>query len=111
MHTFIQHRKNAPFEWFTPVSNFKHENTQDEQYEAAGAKMVRTTDAFQSDIVLKVRPPDVAREVGKFKRGGTLVSWVQPAVNEDLLEKLQSKDMTVVGVWAVHANSYSVDKR
>lgn len=58
---------------------------------------MRPTDAFQSDVVLKVRPPNVAREAGKFKRGGTLVSWVQPAVNEALVEKLQSKDMTVIG--------------
>ena len=83
---------------------FEHENAQDEQYEAAGAKVVRTTDAFESEVVLKMRLPDVAREAGKFKRGGTLVSWMQPAVNEDLVYKLQSKDMTVIGAQIVQAD-------
>jgi H+-translocating NAD(P) transhydrogenase subunit alpha len=62
-----------------------------------GATIVPTAKAFQSDIVLKVRPPDVSSEVGMFKEGGTLVSWIQPAINEDLVTKLQEKSMTVIG--------------
>lgn len=57
-----------------------------------------TSAAFQSDIVLKVRPPDAQSEVPKFKNGSNLISWIQPAVNEAVVSELQKKEMTVVGV-------------
>lgn len=42
---------------------------QNEDYVASGAKIAGTADAFGSDIVLKVRPPDVAKEVSMFRDG------------------------------------------
>jgi alanine dehydrogenase len=71
---------------------------QDADYEASGANLVDTTAAFQSDIVLKVRPPSIADEVPLFKPGGRLVSYIQPALNQDLVEELQKKQMTAIGV-------------
>lgn len=42
---------------------------QDEDYEASGAKIVSTKEAFGQDIVLKVRPPKIDPEAGQFKDG------------------------------------------
>ena len=70
---------------------------EDAAYEAAGAKVVPTSAAFGSDIVLKLRAPDIAKEVGQFKEGANLISYIQPAQNKELVEKLQAKKMTVVG--------------
>lgn len=42
---------------------------QDADYEKAGARIASAADAFGQDIVLKVRPPDAATEVGHFKEG------------------------------------------
>lgn len=72
---------------------------QDAQYEASGAKMVETAAAFESDIVLKVRPPSIADEVPLFRTGGHLVSYIQPAMNQELVESLQKKQMTAIGTF------------
>ena len=42
---------------------------QDEEYSAAGAKLVGAKEAFGSDIVLKVRPPKIGDETSMFKSG------------------------------------------
>ncbi|KAI3433374.1 hypothetical protein D9Q98_003191 [Chlorella vulgaris] len=73
-------------------------NFSDEEYIAAGATLGSTTDAFKQDIVLKVRPPDAASEVGLFKEGGRLVSFIYPAQNKDLVEQLGKRKMTVLGM-------------
>jgi NAD/NADP transhydrogenase alpha subunit len=70
---------------------------QDNQYEAAGATLVAAAEALGADVVLKVRPPSLGAEVPQLKRGGMLVSYIQPAVNEELVEALRARDMTVVG--------------
>ena len=56
------------------------------------------SEAFQADIVLKVRAPDAKVEVPQLKTGGCLLSWIQPDTNEDLLSTLQEKSMTVIGM-------------
>jgi H+-translocating NAD(P) transhydrogenase subunit alpha len=73
---------------------------QDADYEAAGASVVGKRDAFHSDIVLKVQPPSADKEVKLFKKGGRLVSYINPAVNSDLVEKLKMQEMTVIGASA-----------
>lgn len=70
---------------------------QDEEYIKAGATIGSTTDAFGQDIVLKVRPPSLDKEVGLFKEGANLISYIQPAQNKDLVQKLQGKKLTVIG--------------
>jgi NAD/NADP transhydrogenase alpha subunit len=42
-------------------------------------------------------PTDAAAEVGLFKEGGRLVSFLYPAQNKELVEKLAAKKMTVLG--------------
>jgi len=72
-------------------------NFSDAQYEAAGATIGSAKDAFGQDIVLKVRPPSAATEVDMFRPGSSLVSFLYPAQNKELVEKLQAKQMTVLG--------------
>lgn len=62
-------------------------------FEEAGAKIVDRKSAFLADIVLKVRQP-MMEEVDLLKDGSTLVSFLYPAQNKDLLDKLASKNTT-----------------
>jgi alanine dehydrogenase len=70
---------------------------QDAEYEAAGVQIVHTKDAFGSDIVLKIRPPSISKEVPILKPSTYLVSYIQPAINKELVDKLAAKKMTVIG--------------
>ncbi|NET59923.1 MAG: Re/Si-specific NAD(P)(+) transhydrogenase subunit alpha [Symploca sp. SIO2E6] len=56
-----------------------------------------------ADIVLKVRPPQEHPTVGKdetdlLSEGGTLISFISPAQNQELLEKLSGRQATVLAV-------------
>ncbi len=74
-------------------------NCADDAYRAAGAEIV--ADAMTlwggSDIVFKVRPPSLA-EVALMKTGGTLVGFVWPAQNPDLMQALAAKRATVLAI-------------
>lgn len=64
------------------------------EYEAAGGLIMGQQDVFHSDIVLKVRGPQF-EEIGKFRDNGTLISFLYPAQNHDLVEQLSKRKMTV----------------
>jgi NAD/NADP transhydrogenase alpha subunit len=49
-----------------------------------------------ADIVLKIRQPAVD-EVGQFKDGGTLISFLYPGQNKDLVDQLLAKKITAFG--------------
>lgn len=66
----------------------------DKEYADAGAKIVSGSDAFQSDIVLKIRAP-LENEIPKFKDNATLYSFLYPKQNTALVEKLASKNLNV----------------
>ncbi len=74
----------------------------DAQYEAAGAKLVDRASAWTSDIVLKLRPPileaDGTCEADQMRDGATLISYIFPAENPALLEKLANKKLTVLAM-------------
>ncbi|HET9624251.1 MAG TPA: Re/Si-specific NAD(P)(+) transhydrogenase subunit alpha [Kofleriaceae bacterium] len=74
----------------------------DAQYEAAGAAIVDRATAWQSDIVLKLRPPELAAdgacEADQMRDGGTLVSYIQPAEHPALVERLAAKQLTVLAM-------------
>eukprot|EP00659_Diplonema_papillatum_P012398 gene12398-19173_t len=74
----------------------------DEQYVAAGAKIVDRDTALASDIVTKVNAPqqlpDGKNEVELLSEGGVLVSFIQPAFNKDLVESLRAKNVTTFGM-------------
>jgi len=74
----------------------------DAQYEAAGATLVDRTTAWASDIVLKLRPPvledDGTSEADQMREGATLISYIFPAENPALVERLATKKLTVLAM-------------
>ena len=69
----------------------------DAQYAAAGAVLVERAEAWHADIVLKLRPP-MLEEVEQLREGATLVSYILPAENGELVAKLASRKATVVAM-------------
>uniref|UniRef100_UPI00398F5CB1 NAD(P) transhydrogenase, mitochondrial-like n=1 Tax=Pristiophorus japonicus TaxID=55135 RepID=UPI00398F5CB1 len=75
----------------------------DDQYREAGAIINETKDVFGSDIVLKVRPPIFnntlgAHEADLLKERATLVSFIYPAQNSDLMNKLAQRKASVLAM-------------
>ena len=71
----------------------------DAAYEAAGVNIVDTAAELWSDadVIVKVREPS-ADEVEAAPDGKTLISFIWPAANEALLEKLKEKNMSVLAM-------------
>jgi NAD(P) transhydrogenase subunit alpha len=69
----------------------------DEQYVAAGASIGERADVWAADIVLKLRPPTLD-EAGQLREGGTLISYIHPADNGDLVAKLAERKVTVLAI-------------
>src|SRR3984893_8658852 len=74
----------------------------DEAYRAAGATIVPDAASLWSgaDIVFKVRAPN-RDEVNRMKEGQTLVSFIWPAQNPELLQQLAAKKATVLAMDSV----------
>jgi NAD(P) transhydrogenase subunit alpha len=56
-----------------------------------------------SDIILKVRPPEIHPELARdgielFREGQTLISFIQPGQNQELLENLAQKKISVLAM-------------
>jgi len=77
-------------------------NIYDDALTAAGGKIADTAaDVWSgSDIVFKVRAPTDG-EVAQMKQGQTLISFIWPAQNPELMEKLKAKNVTVLAMDAV----------
>jgi len=77
-------------------------NISDEAYRAAGAEIVADAASLwsSSDIVFKVRGPSI-EEVGLLREGGTLVSFIWPAQNPELLQQLAARKATVLAMDSV----------
>lgn len=80
----------------------------DDAYREAGVDVVSDTKALwaDSDIVLKVRQPEAHPGLGVdetelLSKGSTLICFVWPAQNEDLLEKIKSCKATAIAMDAV----------
>lgn len=65
----------------------------DDAYAAAGATIVDGAAGVWSgsDIVLKVRGPDLETEVPSIRRGQTVISFLQPAQNRQLVEAVAAR--------------------
>jgi NAD(P) transhydrogenase subunit alpha len=74
----------------------------DEAYRIAGASIVPDAASLWSsaDIIFKVRAPSLD-EVGQLREGITLVSFIWPAQNPQLLQALASKNATVLAMDSV----------
>ncbi|MBL8423194.1 MAG: Re/Si-specific NAD(P)(+) transhydrogenase subunit alpha [Candidatus Accumulibacter phosphatis] len=74
-------------------------NISDDAYQAAGAAIAEGATSLwsSSDIIFKVRGPSVA-EVGLMREGSTLVSFIWPAQNPELLQQLAARKVTVLAI-------------
>ena len=74
----------------------------DEAYRAAGASIVPSAEEIwaRSDAVYKVRPP-TREEAGLLREGGTLIGFVWPAQNPELMQLLAAKGATVLAIDAL----------
>ncbi len=77
-------------------------NYSDDAYEAAGCKIVASADDIwtQSDLILKVRAPE-GGETGKLGADQTLISFLWPAQNPDLLKRLTDSGVTAMAMDSV----------
>ncbi|KAK6207322.1 hypothetical protein LQW54_007280 [Pestalotiopsis sp. IQ-011] len=66
----------------------------DEAYDNAGATLVEAGGIWAAaDIILKVRGPNTA-EIDRIKEGATIISFLQPAQNKDIVQRLASRNVT-----------------
>lgn len=71
----------------------------DQTYINAGAQIGTAKEVFESDVVLKVRPPQEnptlgGHEADNMKEGSTLVSFLYPGQNKQLSEHLKERNIT-----------------
>jgi NAD(P) transhydrogenase subunit alpha len=74
-------------------------NFSDDAFRAAGAEIIQGAANLwaASDIVFKVREPS-ADEVGLMHEGQTLISFIWPAQNPELMKQLAAKKVTVLAI-------------
>ncbi len=74
-------------------------NFSDETYQAAGAQIAGSAAELLagSDIVFKVRAP-ATEEIALMRPGSTLVSFVWPAQNPQLMQQLADRKLTVLAI-------------
>ncbi len=77
-------------------------NCSDESYRAAGAEVLGTAAALwaAADIVFKVRGP-TPDEVALMHEGQTLISFIWPAQNPDLMQLLAARKVNVLAIDAL----------
>lgn len=80
----------------------------DESYQEVGVKIAPNAKTLwaDSDIVMKVRAPEVhpelaINEIEMLHEGATLISFIWPAQNPELLQKLASKNVNVLAMDSV----------
>ncbi|MCP4992560.1 MAG: Re/Si-specific NAD(P)(+) transhydrogenase subunit alpha [Gammaproteobacteria bacterium] len=80
----------------------------DEAYREAGVEIVDDIKALwaESDIIMKVRAPECHPALGieeteLLREGGNLISFIWPAQNEELMEKLKARKATVMAMDSV----------
>jgi H+-translocating NAD(P) transhydrogenase subunit alpha len=69
----------------------------DSAYEAAGATI---GDGFSGDVVAKVAPPS-SEEIGRLRRGGVLVGFLQPLTAADTVRALADAEITSFAMEAI----------
>jgi NAD(P) transhydrogenase subunit alpha len=77
-------------------------NFGDEAYQAAGASIAASAaDLWTgSDLVFKVRAPTAA-EIAQIRPGTTLISFIWPAQNPELMQQLAARKITVLAMDAL----------
>ncbi|MCG7496470.1 Re/Si-specific NAD(P)(+) transhydrogenase subunit alpha [Vibrio sp. Of7-15] len=78
----------------------------DSAFEAAGASVVSVDDVWKSELILKVNAPQLNEATGVdefelIQDGASLVSFIWPAQNEELLAKLATKNINILAMDSV----------
>ncbi|WP_373820342.1 Re/Si-specific NAD(P)(+) transhydrogenase subunit alpha [Glaesserella sp.] len=73
---------------------------EDNAFVEAGAKVGTQKEVWNADIIFKVNAPTDA-EIAQIKEGATLVSFIWPAQNPELMAKLSAKKINVLAMDAV----------
>ncbi|MCE0495816.1 Re/Si-specific NAD(P)(+) transhydrogenase subunit alpha [Vibrio salinus] len=73
---------------------------EDSAFEAVGASVVSKEKVWECPLILKVNAP-TDEEIESIKEGTTLVSFIWPAQNPELMEKLSGKKINVLAMDAV----------
>ena len=78
----------------------------DSAYEASGAKIVSKEEVWNSELIFKVNAPLVdetngINEIELINEGASLVSFIWPAQNPELMEQLSSKKINVMAMDSV----------
>ena len=77
----------------------------DQLFIDAGAEIsTKANDVLASDIIFKVNAP-TETEIDQIKEGSTLVSFIWPAQNPELLKKLEAKKISVIAMDSVPRTS------
>ncbi|ECG8261078.1 Re/Si-specific NAD(P)(+) transhydrogenase subunit alpha [Salmonella bongori] len=72
----------------------------DKAFTQAGADIVDSNAVWQAEIILKVNAPE-ENEITLLNPGATLISFIWPAQNASLMEKLAERKVTVMAMDAV----------
>jgi NAD(P) transhydrogenase subunit alpha len=98
----VKRLQKQGFEVFVQKGAGVKANFSDKDFEQAGVKLVDTAQQIysESDIVLKVKEP-TSEEVLMMKPGLVLLSYLWPAQNKDLLQKLADRKVNAVAMDAI----------
>lgn len=74
-------------------------NCDDDTYVAAGATVAKDADELYAaaDVVFRVRPPSL-EEVARMKEGTTVIGFIWPAQNPELMEAMKARKLTVLAM-------------
>lgn len=72
----------------------------DSAFVDAGVRVGTSEEVWAADVVIKVNAP-TAEEIGRLRRGATIVSMMAPARSPELLEQLQAAGVTALAMDAV----------
>ena len=98
----VKRLQKQGFEVYIQKNAGEKANYSDKEFEEAGAKIVATAAEIygQSDIVLKVKEPSID-EVAMMREGLVMLSYLWPAQNQELLQKLADKKVNAVAMDAI----------
>ena len=67
-----------------------------ESYQSAGAKIINVSKELydSSDMIIKVNPPHSNEEIGMLKNGSTILSFMQPTKELELVQIINDKKIT-----------------
>lgn len=98
----VKRLQKQGFEVYIQHNAGQKANFSDKDFEEAGAKIVNTAAEIynQSDIVLKVKEPAM-EEVDLMREGLVMLSYLWPAQNQPLLQKLADKKVNAIAMDAI----------